>query len=193
MKLYSFSQFINETYEFDELDRMRKLGLVDDAEYDAQKREIRREAYMASGAMGIEDIKQALETEGAKQLMALGLHMVSSRTQLINGNIIFSLDQNYAPSNGWGIGFFAGPKLIRRMMPKGINLGVWGRTSGSMDFKIKRFSHAEGYTKMSDLEFFDKAMQWAAENIDFEHAKANPSSYTWKYYTKKRSPSIKKF
>ena len=184
MKLYSFSQFINESYEFDELDRMRELGIVDDTEYDAQKRATRREAYMTSGAMGIEDIKQALETEGAKQLMALGLHMVSSRTQLVNGNIIFSLDQNYAPSNGWGIGFFAGPKLIRRMMPKGINLGVWGRKSGSMDFKIKRFSQG-----MPDLEFFDTAMQWAAENIDFEHAKRNPEPTTWKYYTKKRSPA----
>ncbi len=184
MKLYRFSQFINESYEFDELDRMRELGLVDDTEYDAQKRATRREAYMASGPLGIEDIKAALATEGANQLMALGLHMVSSRTQLVNGNIIFSLDQNYAPSNGWGIGFFAGPKLIRRMMPKGINIGVWGRRTGSMDFKIKRFP-----AEMPDLEFFDTAMQWAAENIDFEHAKRNPEPTTWKYYTKKRSPA----
>ncbi len=184
MKLYRFSQFINESYEFDELDRMRELGIVDDTEYDAQKRATRREAYMASGPMGIEDIKRALDTEGAKQLMALGLHLVSSRTQLINGNIIFSLDPNYTPSNGWGIGFFAGPKLIRRMMPKGINLGIWGRKSGSMDFKIKRFS-----AEMLDLEFFDTAMKWAAENIDFDHAKRNPEPTTWKYYTKKRSPS----
>ena len=58
MKLYRFSQFINESYEFDELDRMRELGLVDDTEYDAQKRATRREAYMASGPLGIEDINQ---------------------------------------------------------------------------------------------------------------------------------------
>lgn len=186
MKLYRFSQFINESYEFDELDRMKELGLVDDTEYDSQKRATRREAYMASGPAGIEDIKKALETEGAKKLMALGLHLVSSRTQLINGNIIFSLDPNYTPKEGWGIGFFAGPKLIRRMMPKGINLGVWGRKTGSMDFKIKRFP-----AEMPDLEFFDTAMKWAAENIDFEHAKANPNPATWKYYTKKRSPAAR--
>lgn len=184
MKLYKFSQFINESYEFDELDRMKELGLVDDTEYDAQKRANRREAYMASGPLGIEDIKAALDTDGAKQLLALGLYLVSSRTQLVNGNIIFSLDPNYTPSNGWGIGFFAGPKLIRRMMPKGIDLGVWGRKTGSMDFKIKRFP-----SEMSDLEFFDTAMKWAADNIDFEHAKRNPEPTTWKYYTKKRSPA----
>lgn len=184
MKLHSFFQFINESYESDELDRMKDLGLVDDTEYAAQKRAIRREVYMASGPLGIADIKAALETEGAKQLMALGLHMVSSRTQLVHGNIIFSLDPTYTPSNGWGIGFFAGPKLIRRMMPKGINLGVWGRETGSMDFMIKRFPD-----KMPDLEFFDTAMQWAAENIDFKHAKQNPEPTTWKYYTKKRSPA----
>jgi hypothetical protein len=140
---------------------------------------------MQSGAMGLDDIKAALETEGAKRLTALGLHMVSSRTQLINGNIIFSLDPSYSPANGWGIGFFAGPKLIRRMMPKGIDLGIWGRKDrkGSMDFKIKRLS-----SNLSDIEFFDQAMNWAADNIDFEHAKRNPEPTTWKYYTKKRSP-----
>jgi len=185
MKLYSFSQFTNESYEFDELDRMRDLGLVDPDEYEGHKRAKRREDYMQSGAIGLDDIKAALETEGAKRLIALGLHMVSSKTQLINGNIIFSLDPSYSPSNGWGIGFFAGPKLIRRMMPKGIDLGIWGRKNrmGSMDFKIKRYS-----ADLSDLEFFDQAMNWAADNIDFEHAKRNPNPTTWKYYTKKRSP-----
>jgi len=183
MKLYSFSKFVNESYEFDELDRMRELGLVDPTEYDAQKRAVRREKYMQGGAENLLDIKAALETSGAKRLMEMGLHMVSSRTQLLNGNILFSLDPNYTSSTGWAVGFFAGSKLIRRMMPKGIDLGVWGRKIGSMDFKIKRFSTIE-----SDLEFFDVAMNWAADNIDFDHARRNPDPKTWKYYTKKRSP-----
>ena len=123
----------------------------------------------------------ALGSEGTKALIANGLYLVSSITQLGNGSLIFSVDPNYRRSDGWGIGFFPGPKIIRRMTPKGINIGVWSRTYGSMDILIKKFNDTG-----SDLEFYNTAMLWAAENIDFEHAKLYPENQVWKYYKKKK-------
>lgn len=125
----------------------------------------------------------ALETDGAEALRKEGLVVVSSMRQLANGNLIWSLDPAYAPHAGWGIGFFPGPRTIRRMTPKGIKIGVWGRYKGSMDIRIKKFSEIG-----TDLEFFNYAMKWAADNIDFEQVRKNPESTTWKYYTKRRSP-----
>ena len=122
-----------------------------------------------------------LKSDGAKALIAKGVYMVSSITQLGNGSLIFSVDPNYRRSDGWGIGFFPGPKIIRRMTPKGINIGVWSRTYGSMDILIKKFKDTG-----SDLEFYNTAMLWAAENIDFEHAKLYPENQVWKYYKKKK-------
>ena len=122
-----------------------------------------------------------LKSDGAKALIAKGVYMVSSITQLGNGSLIFSVDPNYRRSDGWGIGFFPGPKIIRRMTPKGINIGVWSRTYGSMDILIKKFNDTG-----SDLEFYNTAMLWAAENIDFEHAKLYPENQVWKYYKKKK-------
>jgi hypothetical protein len=51
-----------------------------------------------------------------------------------------------------------------------------------MDMKIKSWKGSE---HSSDLEFYDKAMQWAAENIDFEDVKLKPEPEAWKYYTKR--------
>jgi len=47
---------------------MRDLGLVDPDEYEGHKRAKRREDYMQSGAMGLDDIKAALETERRKTI-----------------------------------------------------------------------------------------------------------------------------
>lgn len=184
MKLLKFQQYITEAIEssdLEELARLKKLGIISPQEYYVQGRGARRDAVIKSDSPehAIPEVREALESEAAKKLMALGLHLVSSKTQLINGNLIFSLDPNYKPHDGWGIGFFIGPKKIRRMTPKGINVGVWRRDAGSMDIGIKYFHGA------SDEDFYQIAMEWAAENIDFDHAKANTAINAWKYYTKK--------
>ena len=129
-----------------------------------------------------QDSLVGLETAGAKALLAKGLHLVSSPTQLVNGSLIFSLASDYKRRNGWGIGFFPGPKVIRRMTPKGINIGVWSRASGSMDIVIKHFKDTP-----TDADFYNKAMLWAADNIDFEHAALYPEQSQWKYYKKKKN------
>jgi hypothetical protein len=67
------------------------------------------------------------------------------------------------------------------MTPKQVNLGVrWGMP-GSMDVLIKKWSYSAHPTS---LKFYDEAMQWAAENIDFEDVKRKPNEKAWKYYTK---------
>ncbi|KAB2643439.1 MAG: hypothetical protein DVB29_05780 [Verrucomicrobia bacterium] len=38
---------------------------------------------------------------------------------------------------------------------------------------------------MSTSEFYNEAMLWAADNIDFEDVKSKPNPKAWKYYTKR--------
>ena len=213
MKLLTFSNYIAESNEPDqansetfdrinstltELNYYVSIGILRDSEFRKQLSQLTKELFnyhrgiVSSPSRYMEDLIKlgdtsglavltALGSEGTKALIANGLYLVSSITQLGNGSLIFSVDPNYRRSDGWGIGFFPGPKIIRRMTPKGINIGVWSRTSGSMDILIKKFKDTG-----SDLEFYNTAMLWAAENIDFEHAKLYPENQVWKYYKKKK-------
>lgn len=138
--------------------------------------------FELSAIVGV--IPDLSKLEGFNELLNKGLHLVSSPTQLINGTLVFSLDDSYNRKTGWGIGFFPEIKAIRRMTPKNIGLGVWGRREGSMDIIIKHFRDST-----SKLDFYDKAMKWAADNINFHHAKENPEATSWKYY-KKRKGSV---
>ena len=213
MKLLTFSNYIAESNEPDqansetfdrinstltELNYYVSIGILRDSEFRKQLSQLTKELFnyhrgiVSSPSRYMEDLIKlgdtsglavltALGSEGTKALIANGLYLVSSITQLGNGSLIFSVDPNYRRSDGWGIGFFPGPKIIRRMTPKGINIGVWSRTYGSMDILIKKFKDTG-----SDLEFYNTAMLWAAENIDFEHAKLYPENQVWKYYKKKK-------
>ena len=69
------------------------------------------------------------------------------------------------------------------MTPKGIDLGIYGRSQGSMDIRIKDFSN----TTSSALDFFNTAMLWAAEKIDFEHATLYPEPSAWKYKVRRKN------
>jgi len=219
MKLLTFSNYIAESNEPDransetfdrinstlaELTYFVSIGILRDSEVKKQITQLTKELFnyhrgiVSSPSKYMEDLIKlgdttglavltALRSEGTKALIANGLYLVSSFTQLANGSLIFSLDQNYRRSDGWGIGFFPGPRIIRRMTPKGINIGVWSRTYGSMDILIKKFKGID-----SDLEFYNTAMLWAADNIDFEHAKLYPENQVWKYYKKKKETRAKR-
>jgi hypothetical protein len=108
---------------------------------------------------------------------------------LANGSLIFSVDPEYRRKDGWGIGFFPGPKVIRRMTPKQINIGIGSRRGGlgSMDIAIKHFRNIT-----ANLDFYNQAMLWAAENIDFEHAVLYPEKSIWKYNVKKKGVIAKR-
>lgn len=216
MKLLTFSNYILESAEpnnsnidtdqlkstLTELNYLLSIGVISGRDAKSEITKLQKEIWQiknidvkkldANSAEYIDDLIKlgddtglaalaTLKSDGAKALIAKGVYMVSSITQLGNGSLIFSVDPNYRRSDGWGIGFFPGPKIIRRMTPKGINIGVWSRTSGSMDILIKKFNDTG-----SDLEFYNTAMLWAAENIDFEHAKLYPENQVWKYYKKKK-------
>jgi hypothetical protein len=214
MKLLKFNQFIFENRDpnayseetarlkstADELADLLFLGLIDDSGYKqefkkilssyqtmikglkldtSQKEDLELLAKISQDS-GIRSLA-GLDSEGAKALFAKGLHIVSSPTQLSNGTLVFSLDPNYRRSNGWGIGFFPHIRAIRRMTPKQIAIGVWGRRVGSMDIIIKKFPQTSSHE-----EFYNKSMQWAADNIDFAQAQLNPEPTQWKYYKKKK-------
>lgn len=181
IKLLKFTQFVKESLGLEELDDLLSIGLIDQTEYKKQKLIKQREQYLSSASP--EMVKRALETPGAKKLMQLGLHFVSSKVQMNNGTLVFSLDPYYSQAEGWGIGFYPFRRVIMRMTPKKIPLGLYGRSLGSMDIIIKKFP-----SELEVIEFFNVAMDWAADNIDFEHAKKNPDPKTFKYYTKKRLP-----
>ena len=216
MKLLNFSNYILESAEpnnsnvnidqlkstLTELNYLLSIGVISGRDAKSEITKLQKDIWQiknidvkkldANSAEYIDDLIKlgddtglaalaTLKSDGAKALIAKGVYMVSSITQLGNGSLIFSVDPNYRRSDGWGIGFFPGPKIIRRMTPKGINIGVWSRTSGSMDILIKKFKDTG-----SDLEFYNTAMLWAAENIDFEHAKLYPENQVWKYYKKKK-------
>ena len=217
MKLLKFSQYISENRDIEgaesqavelgktsaKINRLVELGLVDDAGYrnefkkivDSYRKLVKGLELNYQQHEDIEILKNlnqlsgmntliGLESDGAKALFAKGLHMVSSPTQLMNGTIVFSLDPNYRSKDGWGIGFFPGPKVIRRMTPKGINVGIWSRRGGlgSMNIEIKKFRDTG-----SAANFFNQAMLWAAEKIDFEHATLYPEPTAWKYNVKKKT------
>ena len=216
MKLLNFSNYILESAEpnnsnididqlkstLSELNYLLSIGVISGRDAKSEITKLQKDIWQiknidvkkldANSAEYIDDLIKlgddtglaalaTLKSDGAKALIAKGVYMVSSITQLGNGSLIFSVDPNYRRSDGWGIGFFPGPKIIRRMTPKGINIGVWSRTYGSMDILIKKFNDTG-----SDLEFYNTAMLWAAENIDFEHAKLYPENQVWKYYKKKK-------
>ena len=182
------------------LDYLMQVGLINDSGYRKEMGLATRAAYKFIKGLDLNPreeadlaiLKQigseaglstlnALNTQGALDLAAQGLHLVSSPTQIANGNLVWSIDPNYRRANGWGIGFFPEIRGIRRMTPKQVDLGVrWGQP-GSMDVLIKKWSYSAHPT---NIKFYDEAMQWAAENIDFEDVKRKPEEKAWKYYTK---------
>lgn len=185
----------------DRLNSLMQKGLIDDSGYRKKMLEITNTVSKVIKGLklnpreeeDLEILKQigsdigldaldALSSEGARALAAKGLHLVSSPTQIANGTLVWSIDPNYRSANGWGLGFFPRVRMVRRMTPKQVNLGVrWG-LPGAMDVKIKQWKWSD---HSSALDFYDKAMQWAAENIDFEDVKLKPEPDAWKYYTKR--------
>lgn len=184
MKVFRFQDFMFESYTRDELKTLLDAGLITQSHYNSGMRTNRREDFMKDGdPITVQKVHEILNTEGAKKLMAMGLHHVSSKTQLENGNMAFSLDPNYHSDEGWAIGFYSGLRTVKRLTPKRVKGLTWRRAEGSMDIPIRKFSN-----EYSDLEFFDKAMAWAADHINFDISQedlANPS--TWKYYVKNKS------
>jgi hypothetical protein len=131
---------------------------------------------------------KALSSPGAQALKEKGLYMVSTLRQLSNGNLIWSLDQNYQRHDGWAIGFFPVVRKVRRMTPKGIDIGVysqWRQRTGGMDVIMKEYAW-----DMPIDSFFNTAMFWAAENVDFEHTVSVTDPKKARYLSKRTTKSL---
>ena len=138
-----------------------ELGVLDVSELRAFLRE-----KGADTIINQPHIKEILNLPEYKELQSHGLELVSSKTQLLNGTIVFGYP-GYIPANQFAIGIFPGSKVIRRLTPKGIPLGVWSRHIGSMDIRIKEL------LAVQDDQLYRVAMRWILDHIDFEKINQN--------------------
>ena len=185
-----FSQFINESSEssiktqLEVLQSLIDLGLIDRAEFRREATALRRAAMLSGEDIGNvflpDEVKAALETPGARALLALGLEVSSSPLQLSRGNIVFA-KPGYNRHTEYGIGFFGDVRRVRRMTPKSLSgSNQYRNRIGSMDDTIKIFP-----AEMSHPEFYTKAMQWAADHLDFESREFPAKHRTKKDYFNK--------
>jgi hypothetical protein len=192
LHLKKFAAFLNEDESPEEklakLARLKELGLLEPDQYRQDSKTIRKDAMLAAKDRGeyagtaLPEIREILDSPEAQMLKAKGLEVVSSPTQLLNGTLVWA-KPGYTRAKGWGLGFFPGPSKVRRMTPKGISVGVWGRRVGSMDVEIKAIPKS-AYS--NDAEFYKVAMKWAAEHIDWDQLEMaeRQGQSTWRYYVK---------
>ena len=144
------------TQKIEDLHQLADLGMIDQHEI----RDFLKKKGPSAMIKHLPEIAAITQLPEYGELQEKGLELVSSRTQLLNGSIIFAYP-GYRRHNGYAIGLFPGPKLIRRMTPKGIPLGIRSRRYGSMDFEIKRLRF------VSDDQFYRVAIRWILDHIDF--------------------------
>jgi hypothetical protein len=195
LHLKNFTAFLNEDESSEEklvkLARLRDLGLLEPDQYRQDSKSIRKDAMLAATDRGeyagtaLPEIREILDSPEAQLLRAKGLEVVSSPTQLLNGTLVWA-KPGYTRAKGWGLGFFPGPSKIRRMTPKGIDVGVWGRTGGigSMDVEMKAIPRS---AYRNEAEFYRVAMKWAANHVDWaqlEAADRTGDPAVWRYYVK---------
>jgi len=146
-----------------DIKRLVELGIIDISELKVPIRKKDIQTLAAANPW----IKKILDSPEYKELQQHGLELVSSKTQLLNGSILFGYP-GYIPSNQFAIGLYPGPKVIRRNCPKGINMGIWTRRDGigSMDAVIKTFNFVEPH------QFYQVGMRWILDHIDFKSINA---------------------
>ena len=159
------------TQKIEDLRQLADLGMVDQQEI--------RDFLKGKGAAALikhdPEIIAITQLPEYRELQEKGLDIVSSRTQLLSGSIIFAYP-GYRRHDGYAIGLFPGIKLIRRMMPKGIPLGIRSRRYGSMDFEIKRLNF------VPNDQFYRVAMRWILDHIDFDDPQFSVKRNTRKGY-----------
>lgn len=168
--------FENESEEdvnqkIEDLRQLADLGMIDKEEITA----FLRKRGVPSIIENVPEIQEIVNSPEYQELQDHGLGLVSSKTQLLRGNILLGFP-GYRPYDGYAIGIYPGIKKIRRMTPKGIALGVWGRRIGSMDFLIKNLSF------VPDDQFYQVAMRWILDHIDLDDPQFSVKRKTRKGY-----------
>jgi len=160
---------VNQRIE--DLRQLVDLGMIDQPEITT----FLRKRGVPTIIQNVPEIQEIVNSPEYAELQSHGLELVSSKTQLLNGSILFSFP-GYRPHDKYAIGLFPGPKMIRRMMPKGIELDLWRRRVGSMDFRIKDLHN------IPDDRFYRVAMRWILDHIDLEDPKFGMKRKTRKGY-----------
>jgi hypothetical protein len=168
--------FENESEEdinqkIEDLRQLVDLGMIDQAEITA----FLRKRGVPTIIEHFQWIQEIVNSPEYAELQSHGLELVSSKTQLLNGSILFGFP-GYRPYDGYAIGIYPGVKKIRRMTPKGIELGIWSRRIGSMDFMIKNLGF------VPDDQFYRVAMRWILDHIDLEDPEFRVKRKTRKGY-----------
>jgi hypothetical protein len=137
-----------------------RFGFAEKSELDALLRKSKSSVIINE----MPDVKRILSGPEYRELQEKGIELVSSKTQLLNGTLVFG-QPDYNRNTDYAIGIFPTVKTIRRMTPKGIYTGVRGRSPygiGSMDFRIKDLSF------VADDQFYQVAIRWMLDHIDLE-------------------------
>jgi hypothetical protein len=171
--------FENESEEdvnqkIEDLRQLAELGMIDQHEITA----FLRKRGVPTIIEHVPEIQEIVNSPEYQELQERGLELVSSKTQLLRGNVILGFP-GYRPHDGYAIGLFPGNKYIRRMTPKGIWTGVRGRTPygyGSMDFRIKELRD------IPEEQFYRVAMRWILDHIDLEDPEFSVKRKTRKGY-----------
>jgi hypothetical protein len=152
---------LNEAEDFDQeiedLKQLVSVGMIEPIEI----RKVLSKRKVSDIIANDPNIQEIVNSPEYKRFQELGLELVGSHIQLLNGNIIIGYP-GYSSKDQFALGFFKDGRVIKRMTPKGIPMGVWGRHIGSMDFRIKEF------TNISKDSFYRVAMRWALDHIDFD-------------------------
>jgi len=176
-----FSQFINESDETsieNQLEVLRSLldlGLISDKEFKKDVLVLTRSSKKYLSILSPE-IQSAMETPGAKELLAKGLELSSSNAQLMHGTIVLA-KPGYFHADAYGLGFFPSVKRIRRLVPHNTRHFLGWTIKNPLDPTIKIFPPT-----MSTADFYRISMQWAADHIDFEKEGFYSSGKTKKGY-----------
>lgn len=165
---------IDVNQRIEDLRQLAELGIIGTAELRAEL--LKHTADVIK--LGLPEVNQLLSTPEYQKLKELGLELVSSRTQLLNGTLIFG-QPGYSRKDQFAIGLFKN-KAIKRMTPKGVPRGIWMRKIGEMDMPIKSF------TQVPDQDFYQIALDWIINYIDFD--KLDSRSHTPYYPVKTRTP-----
>ena len=160
--------------KIEDLRQLADLGMIDKQEIT----EFLRKRGVPSIIENVPEIQEIVNSPEYQELQELGLRIVSSKTQLLRGNILLGFPR-YKPYDGYAIGIYKGVKKIRRMTPKGIWTGVRGRQPfgyGSMDIQIKDLGFVQ------DDQFYRVAMQWILDHIDLDDPRFSVKRKTRKGY-----------
>jgi len=158
----------------DQLKEMAKLGLIEPAEI----RNMIRQLDSKKIQILLPELNIVKDLPEYQELLDKGLVLVSSKTQLLNGNIILSYP-GYDRLTKYALGFFGDLQVFRRMMPKSPTTGYWGGSYVAQDVIIKRFSDIPAE------DFYRVAMRYALDKIDF--TKEDPKRNTPYFPVKRRS------